>query len=324
MSKFATLAAGLVAIPILAFAAPALADVSNGQIMQGDIYRVKNVTSNGSFADNITAACGDTVAFRVRVQNLGPNTINNVKVAATLDSGTSTSHSSQVSLTADNVYNNGPVTAQAGLTTSQASTINYVNGSTELLDTNGNKLNNLPDGVVSASGINIGSIGPLTSTAEEVQFEAQINCPTTPPAPVFTCNLLSLTEPATKQVQASVQYTAQNGATFNNVTFNFGDNSTPLTTADTTANHTYANFGTYTVTATVSFNVNGSSQSVTNSNCAKSVSFTATTTPSTPTTPTQLVNTGPGSVAGIFGGVTVLGAVAHRLFGRRLARLFVR
>jgi uncharacterized repeat protein (TIGR01451 family) len=45
------------------------------------------------------------------------------------------------------------------------------------------------------------------------------------------------------------------------------------------------------------------------------------TTTSTTTTPTTLVNTGPGDVIGLFSGVTIAGAFAHRLFlSRRLAR----
>ena len=48
---------------------------------------------------------------------------------------------------------------------------------------------------------------------------------------------------------------------------------------------------------------------------------TPPTTPSTPTSPTQLVNTGPGSIAGIFAGTVIAGAIGHRLFkNRQLAR----
>ncbi|MGC1177322.1 MAG: hypothetical protein WA843_04590 [Candidatus Saccharimonadales bacterium] len=44
-------------------------------------------------------------------------------------------------------------------------------------------------------------------------------------------------------------------------------------------------------------------------------------TPATPAAPTQLVNTGPGAVVGIFAAVTAAGAVGYRLFlSRRLAR----
>jgi uncharacterized repeat protein (TIGR01451 family) len=191
MRKLTTLAAGIAVIPVLAFSGSALvaADSNPGQIEQGDIYRVKNANSS-TFADNITAACGDTVQFRVRIHNGGPATLTNVKVAATLDQTSSTtSHGSQVSLSADNNLHDAVVTANAGVNTSAATTATYVSGSTELLNysaTPGGEsvIKNLPDGILSG-GVNIGSIGPVTSDTEEVQFSAKLNCatpPVTPPA----------------------------------------------------------------------------------------------------------------------------------------------
>jgi hypothetical protein len=207
-------------------------------------------------------------------------------------------------------------TANATVNISSAQTVSYENGTTQLLDAKGNVIENLPD-TITGSGVNIGTL--VGSATEYVNFKAKVSCPA-PAQPVYTCNQLSVTEPAAKQIQASVQYTAQNGATFKNVTYNFGDNSTPLTTTNTSTTYTYANYGSYNVTATVAFNVNGSSQTATSTNCAKTVSFTAPTTPTPPT----LVNTGPGDVIGLFGLTTVAGTVAHRLFGRRLGRLFVK
>lgn len=189
MSKVSNIAATLVLVPVLAIStASAFADSNStpGQIEQGDIYRVEDLTSNVSFADNINASCGDTVAFRVRVHNGGPATITNVKVAATLDTTTaSTSHGSTVSISADNNLDNTVVTANAGVNTSSNTTATYVSGSTELLNystTPGGEsvIENLPDGILDG-GVNIGSIGPLTSDTEEVQFEAKLSCPTTPP-----------------------------------------------------------------------------------------------------------------------------------------------
>jgi uncharacterized repeat protein (TIGR01451 family) len=185
MSKLTKIAAAAAVLPILAFAAPAFADGGTGQIGQGDIYRVMDVTSNGAFADNITAQCGDTVAFRVRIHNGGPYTLNNVKVAATLAEASATSHGSTVTLTADNNQDNNTVTANAGVQTSVATTATYVSGSTELLDysaTPGGEsvIKTLPDGILDG-GVNIGSVGPTTPQTEEVQFEAKLSCPVTPP-----------------------------------------------------------------------------------------------------------------------------------------------
>jgi hypothetical protein len=55
-------------------------------------------------------------------------------------------------------------------------------------------------------------------------------------------------------------------------------------------------------------------------NVTKQCATTPSTTTTPVATPTQLVNTGPGDVIGLFGLTTVVGAVAHRLFSRRFAR----
>lgn len=145
---------------------------------------------------------------------------------------------------------------------------------------------------------------------------------TCPSTPTYSCNSLNIVQGDNRTVTASFDYTAENGATFNNVTYNFGDNTTPLTTNEPSVNHTYAQDGTYTVTATANFTVNGEQKSVSSEGCTKTVTFSTPTTPTpTPTTPTSLVNTGPGSVVGIFAGATIAGAVGHRLFKmRRFAR----
>src|SRR6185312_14728078 len=135
MRKVSTLAAAIAVVPVLAISGSAFATTENpGQIEQGNIYRVKNITTSGSFAENITAKCGDTVEFRVRIHNGGPATLTNVKVAATLNEASSTSHGSQVSLSADNNLHDMVVTANAGVNTDKATTATYVSGSTQLLD----------------------------------------------------------------------------------------------------------------------------------------------------------------------------------------------
>ena len=204
----------------------------------------------------------------------------------------------------------------ATLNLSSAQSVSYVNGTAQLLNVNASLIKDLPDGITQG-GINIGDLGP--SVTEFVQFEVKVSCPAPAPQPVYTCNALNVSEPATKLIQADVQYTAKNGATFKNVTYNFGDNSTPLTTTNTSTSYTYAQYGTYNVTATVAFDVNGNNQTATSTNCTKTVSFVAPTPTPTPTTPTQLVNTGPGDVIGLFGAAIVAGAVLHRLFSRRFA-----
>jgi uncharacterized repeat protein (TIGR01451 family) len=335
MSKVLNIVAVMAALPILAIASSAYADAAPGQIEQGDIYRVEDITSGAAFADNINATCGDTVAYRVRIHNGGPATLTNVKVAATLDQSTaSTSHGSVVSVTADNNLDGATVTANAGVTTAAATAATYISGSTELLNysaTPGDEsvIANLPDGIL-GSGVNIGSVGPLTPDTEEVQFEAKLSCPA-PATPAYACTALGITAEDNRTVKVSnFTTTATNGATFTNASIDWGDNSTATTTSTPVGQtHQYAANGTYTITATANFSVKGQNQSATSESCAQKVTFSSTTpptvTPPTTTTttpaPTTLVNTGAGNTIGLFAAVTAAGTVAYRYFlGRRLSR----
>lgn len=336
MSKISKALIAVAVLPVLALTTSAYATGGPGQIEQGDIYRVKDVTTNSAFADNINATCNDTVQFRVRVHNGGPETLTNVHVAATLNqSSSTTSHGSQVSVSADNNLHGATVTANAGVNTNVATTATYVSGSTQLLNystTPGGEsvLGNLPDGILSG-GVNIGNIGPLTSDTEEVQFQAKLSCPT-PQPPVFTCNDLELAAGDNRTVKISAFNTAaSNGAAFKNAVVTWGDNSNALTSANLVGQtHQYAADGTYTVTATAHFTVNGQGDvTASGPQCQKQVTFSSTTpptvTPPTTTppaaTPTALVNTGPGSVIGLFGAATAAGVAWYRrMLSHRLSQ----
>lgn len=75
--------------------------------------------------------------------------------------------------------------------------------------------------------------------------------------PVYSCDLLDVSKVGTATYKFDVTYSASNGATFKNVTYDFGDNSQTVTTADVTYQHEYTMTGEYTVQATVNFTANG-------------------------------------------------------------------
>ncbi len=133
--------------------------------------------------------------------------------------------------------------------------------------------------------------------------------------PSYTCDLLTVNELGDRKVKATVKYSASNGATFKNVTYDFGDGTTPLLTDKTDAEHTYAKDGSYTISTAVRFSVNGKEEVVKSESCTKKVTFESgkPVPPVTPTTATTLPNTGAGDVFGIVAAVTVAGAMAHRL-----------
>ncbi|HRF28289.1 MAG TPA: LPXTG cell wall anchor domain-containing protein [Candidatus Saccharibacteria bacterium] len=158
-------------------ASNALATYDFGQLGSGDIYRVRNVSDNQTdFVKVADADLCETVQFKVRIHNGGPKTLTNVKVKASLSSGVKTSHSSTVTVTADNNREGAVATGTAGVNLSKAGSIAYVNGSTELLDANGSYVKNLDDAITGA-GVNIGDVAVSLNNKRFVQFKAKISCP---------------------------------------------------------------------------------------------------------------------------------------------------
>lgn len=189
MKKSLLSVAGIISAAVLlassAFAAAA------GQIEGGDIYRVKNVSTNSAFVDPATGTCGNTFQFKVRIHNPGPDALNNVKVVATLPTTSATSHSSKVTVSASNA-NPSATTDTAGITLAKASKLAYVSGSTELLDANGSKLQTLGN-TITTTGVNIGTVGVSTQQKRFVQFSVKTECSTPAPQPkmIEVCDLAS-------------------------------------------------------------------------------------------------------------------------------------
>ncbi|MGH7141952.1 MAG: DUF11 domain-containing protein [Candidatus Saccharimonadales bacterium] len=235
--------------------------------------------------------------------------------------------------------------------------LTLVPNSTKLTDQShpSGEILNDADGVVTGGGINVGEFGPTEPAyitfKVTVPAVAQLACGentftnvalatpqgmgqysgmatttvnktcSTPSTPTYACTSLGVTTSGKTATISNFQESAANGATFNGATINWGDGATTPSTKDVKGQtHTYAD-GTWTITATANFTVNGASKSVSSTGCTQTVSFTTPpTTPPTITPPTTLVNTGPGDVIGIVGLVTIAGAIAHNLFLRRFAR----
>lgn len=158
------------------------------------------------------------------------------------------------------------------------------------------------------------------STPESDRCAQTIKIEEEPMHPVYRCDLLTLTKTTGRSIKADVKYTAEGGATLNNVKYDFGDSTTPLVTDKTSVDHTYAKDGKYTVTATLSFNVGKEVKEV---RCAATVSFeTPPTPPTPPTTPPteELPNTGPGEVMGMVAGASAAGTALHYGLALRRAR----
>jgi hypothetical protein len=306
-----------------------------GQINGGDIYRVKDLTQNTAFANPASANACDTLQYRVRIFNPGPGDLSNVMAEVSLSNEVGTTNTSTVQFMSTNA---DPVStsAQATVNLTSAQSIGYVKGSAQLLDSDTNFVKSLPDSIMQMqSGINIGNL--TESQLEFIQFQAKVNCPVTPPqTPVYSCNAFNIVAGDNRTVKVSAfSTTATNGAVFKNAVVDWGDKSAQLTNANIVGQThqfaTSAGNGPFLVAATAHFTVNGQDVTAGGLQCEKQVTFTpntppsvtppANTPPATPAAPTALVNTGPGSVAGLFAVATAAGTVLYRrMLTRRLSR----
>jgi hypothetical protein len=169
--------------------------------------------------------------------------------------------------------------------------------------------------------------------------------PAPAPAPTYSCTSLSATLTSDRTYQYTVAYTATNGAALQTVRLDFGDSTTASFTPDQLGSitHQYQTTGTYTTTATLSFNVGDTTRTTT---CATPITVACQgsnetgpqcTSPPAPKCqynaalpadspdckqPVALVNTGadlgPGTMAGVFAVVASLGVIGHAVVRRRL------
>jgi uncharacterized repeat protein (TIGR01451 family)/LPXTG-motif cell wall-anchored protein len=277
---------------------------------------VKGKTSTWAKSDNVVA--GDTADWMLTFKNNGETPLNSVAIADQVPAGLTVVPGS-IKLTNGNYPNGYTFPDSAVIDNGRTISINIGNYNPGILayityQTTVNKPGAdvcSPETLTNKAFATPSGFGAIWDTAS-VTVPGN-SCQQTP---VYSCNLLTLSQSG-RTVNASVDYSAQNGVSLKTVTYNFGNGANSVITTDkTTQSYTYPSVGTYHVTATLTFNVNGADVTgITSQSCAQPVSFT------TPTTPTALPNTGTGDTIGVVIGAIVAGTVAGRLFlSRKLAR----
>jgi uncharacterized repeat protein (TIGR01451 family) len=155
------------------------------------------------------------------------------------------------------------------------------------------------------------------------------NCNNQPQTPTYSCDLLTVTPGDNRTATFTTTASAAGGAQITLYKYDFGDGTPVFMTNKASVSHAYAKDGQYAARVTVQVNANNKVELATSDKCAALVNFTTPppTTPGTPGTintassPTTLVNTGPGSVAGLFLAVTGIGTLIYRrMLTRRLSR----
>lgn len=288
MSKLSVLIASFVALPVLAIATTVSA-TGAGQVEGGDIYRVRNVTTNTVFADPTSAKCNETVQFKVRIHNPGPSRLDNVSVVATLPSVAATSHISKA--TVSSPYADPTSTSDtATVNLNEAGKLAYVAGSTELLDAHNGKIKTLGD-TITSTGVKVdGGVGVSIEEKRFVQFSAKVTCETEQPKNIKVCEL------STKKI-----------ITIKENQFDSSKHSKNLADCATEGNIVVCELKTGEVVTIKESEFNSDKHSKDLTKCEE-----------TPETPEVLVNTGAGEILGLFAAVTVAGALGHRLFWTRI------
>src|SRR5665213_1398500 len=294
---------------------PTSTDCTNGKVIELRVY-----VHNGASADNNNNGTGPSIA-------------HGTKVSVALPGGQATSFDPTATISANNA-----ATVSDGATINcngQSVKLQYVSGSASQFSL-GTGVMPLSDAIVNG-GVSIqsekvpGDVWGCWNERVYVVLSVKVVNVPTPPTPSFMCTTLGLEADIDRKVKLSAfSTTATNGASFKTAVINWGDNSAPLTTNQVVGQtHQYSKDGTYLVTAIAHFDVNGEDMTAGGPQCQKQVTFSSNTppkvtpppsTPVTPAAPTSLVNTGPGSVAGLFAAATAIGMLGYRkMLSRRLS-----
>lgn len=304
--------------------------------------------ATGVYHDSNAVTDNEELMLAVYFHNNAAANLNlvahNTKVRFALPSGAGTSQQVIGFISADNA-NPGTVSDTTDFTSSQPFTLEYETGSARLRT---NALNDvaLNDSIVTGSGAQIGynaingDIPGCSEYSGWVTIKVRVHVQAPAPVPAYSCDLLNVTALPNRRVDTSVVYTAINGATLNSVSIDWGDLSAPsVSSSSTTASHTYPRDGMYGILATLNFNVSGAIQT---DYCWALVTITTPGAPTPPATPpptpppaahvtppvtkvvatpgkgaSTLPNTGPGSIAGLFAGVSAFAGTAHYFVTRK-------
>lgn len=278
--------------------------VSDGQLLTLRVYIHNNANPN---AIGKAAA----VAHNTRLQVLLPKTVENSNFAAAAISAEN-ANPGTVSDTVDFI---GSQPFSVAFDQSHPAQITYRPGGTGNYVTR-TLLNSsyVGDSVLNAS---FGDWDGCFNYSALVTMTVVVHMPQQPEKPVYSCDAFNIVADVNRTVKVTkFSATAKNGAELVGTVVDWDDNNV----SDGDVNpvgltHQYDKDGTYNVSVIAFFDVNGDEVDASGPNCVKQVTFNGKKPPLTP--PTELVNTGPGQVAGIFAAVTAASTLGYRRILRR-------
>ncbi|MDL2341831.1 MAG: hypothetical protein QFB87_02000 [Patescibacteria group bacterium] len=282
---------------------------------------VKSVAIKGStdFKDSIAnLAPGTHVVYQINVASTGKTAVENLTVKDVLPAHVTyvahTLHMGATEINSAPFFGTGyPVTSLAA-GSSLSFTYEAVVGTADS-GTPCTKETLTNTGTITATSL------PTTSDTATVATV----CSTVKIVNAPTCNNFEIAAGDNRTINVTKFDFTANDAKFVSAVINWDINKTNVSTAAITdsnavvgQSHQYAADGTYVVGVTITFTLDGKTVTATGLQCEKQVAFTTqppVVTP--PTAPVALVNTGAGSTAAMFAGVSAVAAVGYYLNLRR-------
>lgn len=221
-----------------------------------------------NFVESINANPGDTLNYRVTVNNSGATQLNNINLKDTLPKGVTNVPGTVRILNANNP---GGATIQDGdkLFSSGVNIGSYTAGSNAIVifDATVAKNDDLPvcgpNKLTNTASAQPEGQGSKSDTADvTVPKECQ-------PEAKYTCDNLSVTQIDRTNFKFDTQYSVEN-ATFKNVTYVIRDESGNEIARTNNPNYSQDKLGKYSVEAIVTVTVNGQDKTVSGDNCKKS------------------------------------------------------
>lgn len=284
--------------------------------------------------ENLTVKKGDTVTWRIDYKNTGNEVANDITIRDQLPAGLTLVPGSITWI--DVNHPTGKTLPDTALTSGGVNVGNYAPNGNGVIRFR-TKIN-ADIKVCALKNIAYARANDIPEQSDDANLTIS-DC-NKPPTPTYVCDSLSVQNISGRTYRFTAKATVTGGATITQYMFNFGDNQN-LNTTNTTVDHTYAKEGSYLAVLKVQVRANGQDVIAEGPACTKPITIhkencpipgkghlpkdspdcketVVTTVAKTTTTPTVLPNTGPGSVIGIFTGVSLAGSMAHRFFtGRR-------
>ncbi len=261
--------------------------VDKGVGDEPDFFRGR-VGESGTFVDPLNNSCAPGTEFQLRVyvHNGASEDKNNG------GSGPSVAHNTKVAINLNNANQASKFVPSAQISASNAATVtddmtlncngntvkmSYITGSASQFSV-GTGTIPVSDSIVTPAGAPIrsqsvaGDVWGCWDDRVYVVIKVKVEKPVKPVTPVYSCDALSVLNLGDRKFRYTLSYTAKNGATLKNVTYDFGDGNSEGPTTETTVDHTYAKDGTFTTKATLVFAVKDSKDVVVNGeNCKVTV-----------------------------------------------------